>query len=211
MTVILFLLLNIIFMAMNWGSFWTIINFSNYFHFSEKITLFHYTKRIWFILQYFLVFINYKVLISTYIDIFTFFHKYYSCLIDLLSKFSDQIKKRMKYFYLLINDLGYSQKMKEIIFHRESLNKKTFTIPILNCLIMIFLIFKILQGFFKIFQYLLQQIINKLTQGRKFLRKVNRNFYEKYLNIYLKVVKFRYLGVISNCHVFDACFNLNKK
>ena len=50
------------------------------------------------------------------------------------------MKMKMRDFYLIINDLGYSPTIKEIIFKNETVNKKTFIVTILNSVIILFCI-----------------------------------------------------------------------
>ncbi len=60
------------------------------------------------------------------------------------------VKMKMRDFYLIINDLGYSPKIKEIIFYNETVNKKTFIVPILNSVILLYILLFIISLIFRI-------------------------------------------------------------
>lgn len=77
---------------------------------------------------------------SFWIDLFRIFNLINYFTIHYYGKVLAFVKMKMRDFYLIINDLGYSPKIKEIIFYNETVNKKTFIVPILNSVILLYII-----------------------------------------------------------------------
>lgn len=94
---------------------------------------------------------------------------------------------KMRDFYLIINDLGYSPKIKEIIFKNETVNKKTFIVVILNSVIILYSIMFIISLFLQAPLFIMNFLFKNVINLRNFLRKINSKFMEHRFNWYLKV------------------------
>lgn len=100
-------------------------------------------------------------------------------------------------FYLIINDLGYSPKIKEIIFKNETVNKKTFIVPILNSVIILYVLLFLVSLCLKGVSMALVIVLKLLTNFRNSLRMMNSNFLDRNFNWYLRMAKFRYVGSVE--------------
>lgn len=56
------------------------------------------------------------MIISLYIDIFDNLVKFLNLILNIFQKILNFVKMKIRDFNLIINDLGYSSKIKEIIF-----------------------------------------------------------------------------------------------
>ena len=145
-----------------------------------------------------LLVINYRMIFSFWIDVFTLTNHLNIFVLSYYSMILMFVKMKMRDFYLIINDLGYSSKIKEIIFYNETVNKKTFVVPILNSVILLYTILFLISLLIKSFKMSLELTVLFLLNLRNLLRILNSNFFDRNLNWYLKVAKFKLLHNIGN-------------
>lgn len=105
---------------------------------------------------------------------------------------------KIRDFYLVINDLGFSPRIKEIIFKNETINKKTFIIPILNSVIILYILLFLFSIVLHIIKLFFTLIYKSLLGIRNSLRMMNGRFLDRNFNWYMKTARFKFAHSLGN-------------